>query len=144
MSLYCTQSDLVQRFGNDELVSLTDRDGSAGQIVEPVLNQAIADASATIDGYLGGRYTLPLSSIPQNLTRLACDIARYYLFDDSLGDEHQAAKRYTNAISYLKDIGSGRLQLGITQDSQQPQQTSTASMVSSGTVFGRDKSKGFI
>lgn len=144
MGLYCTQSDMEQRFGNDELVSLTDRDGSAGQIVESVLSQAIADASATIDGYLGGRYTLPLSSVPQNLTRLACDIARYYLFDDQLGDEHQASKRYTNAISYLKDVGSGRLQLGITQDSQQPQQTSTATITSGGTAFGREQSKGFI
>ncbi len=39
----------------------------------------MSDSSGQIDGYLAARYTLPLVSVPQNLVRLCCDLARYRL-----------------------------------------------------------------
>ncbi|MGR5271358.1 gp436 family protein [Vibrio alginolyticus] len=142
--MYCTQTDMETRFSEQELMQLTDKDGSAGAVVTAVLDQAIRDASATIDGYIGGRCQLPLSSVPAILTRTACDLARYYLYDDQLGDEHQVTKRYQSAIKYLEQVGSGKVDLGISAGGERPKPTSTAVMHSGGSVFGRDRSKGFI
>lgn len=105
---YCTQSDLSARFGDTELIQLTDRTNS-GAINTTVLNQALADADAEIDSYLVARYSLPLDSIPQNLTRLACDITRYRLYENAATDTVQ--KRYDQAIRYLVQIGNGTLAL---------------------------------
>jgi len=142
--MYCTQNDLVARFGEDDLIELTDKDGSQNAIVSSVIEQAINDAGATINGYIGGRYRLPLSATPEVLTRMCCDIARYYLYDDVLDAEHQAAKRYKDAISYLKDVAKGVVQLGIDDGSNKATTNNTATMLSAGSVFGRDKSKEFI
>ncbi|SHO58796.1 gp436 family protein [Vibrio quintilis] len=142
--MYCTQDDLINRFGEDELIQLTDRDGSTGAVVPAVSAQAITDAGATIDGYIGGRYRLPLSAVPEVLERLACDIARYFLYDRSLDPEHQAAKRYSDAISYLKDVAKGSVQLGLDEQQSKPETTATAIMQSAGSVFTRDQSKGFL
>ncbi|MDX1301190.1 gp436 family protein [Photobacterium sp.] len=142
--MYCTRDDMKGRFGEQELIALTDRDGSAGAVVDSVLNQAIDDACATIDGYLGGRYSLPLHIVPRVLARTACDLARYYLNDDVLGDEHQVAKRYKDAISYLEKVGRGVLQLGVDSNNARPESNNTATITSAGSVFGRDRAKGFI
>ena len=142
--MYCAADDMTKRFSEDELVQLTDKDGSHNSIVSEVLDQAISDASATIDGYIGGRYQMPLSSVPSILTRLCCDIARYFLYDDQLGEEHQVSKRHKEAIDYLKQVGSGKVQLGISSKSERPQATSTAMMQSGGRVFDRASSKGFV
>ena len=53
---YCSQNDLTKRFGIDEIVGLTD-DAGIGTIDVAQVTQAIGDASATIDGYLAGRYS---------------------------------------------------------------------------------------
>ncbi|HBY38461.1 MAG TPA: DUF1320 domain-containing protein, partial [Alteromonas sp.] len=73
---YCTTNDLIDRFGESELIALSDRDNT-GSVDAQVVSAAIADASALIDGYLGGRYALPLSVIPSVLPKLCGDIARF-------------------------------------------------------------------
>ncbi|SDH91923.1 DUF1320 domain-containing protein, partial [Roseospirillum parvum] len=71
MTTYATQADLEQRFGAQEIADLAYREeGDA-------LGPALADATALIDGYLRGRYALPLSPVPALVTALACDLARF-------------------------------------------------------------------
>ena len=142
--MYCTREDMITRFGEEELIQLTDRDGTAGAVVDAVLNQVIDDAGATIDGYLGGRYSLPLAAVPRVLTRTACDLARYYLFDNQLDEEHQAAKRHDEALKYLEKVGRGTLQLGLDSNNARPQSNNIATITSAGSVFGRQQGKGFI
>lgn len=101
---YCTQTDLVTRFGQAELVQLTDTTGS-GQIDAAVVSQAIADAEAEIDAYLTARYSVPLASVPANLERIACDIARYRLYADR--PTELVDVRYRDAIRYLEQVGRG-------------------------------------
>ena len=72
---YATQQDLVERFGEEELIQLTDRE-HAQLIVADVIDRALSDADAEIDSYLGVRYTLPLVSIPVLLVGVAANIAR--------------------------------------------------------------------
>jgi phage gp36-like protein len=106
---YATQADMVDRFGETELSQRTNRvDGTT--IDTTVLGRALADADAEIDGYLAGRYALPLATVPTALVRVACDVARYRLYDDGITDV--VRQRYEDATSFLKRISSGDVVLG--------------------------------
>ena len=143
MALYATMAEMIARFGEHDLMLLTERANSTpGQINTPVLDQAIADASAEIDGFLAGRYTLPLTTVPPILERICCDIARFYLGSDNAPEVIE--KRYDIAIAYLKDVGTGKLSLGVNDTGEKAESSITAVMESAGSVFARDKSKGFI
>lgn len=105
---YATQTDLIERFGELELAQRTNRvDGTTIDTV--VLGRALADADAEIDSYLATRYTLPLSSTPPVVNRLACDMTRYRLFDDGVPETVRV--RYQDAVSLLKRLASGDVQL---------------------------------
>lgn len=105
---YATQSDLVERFGADELAQLTNR-VDATSIDALVLGRALADADAEIDGYLATRYQLPLASTAPMLVRLGADITRYRLYDD--GVPATVRQRYEDAVSLLKRLSNGEVQL---------------------------------
>lgn len=107
---YATQADLVERFGAAELAQLTDEAAGAA-INAATVAQALADAAAEIDGYLGARYALPLTTVPPLLERVACDIARYYLFDERVSEA--VKMRYLGAVSLLKSLSAGSVTLGL-------------------------------
>lgn len=106
---YATQQDLVDRFGSDELIQLTDR-GNLGVIDVTVLNSALVDADAEINTYLVSRYALPLAVVSPILTRFAADIARYQLYDTRASE--QVLQRYKDAIAFFKQIATGNASLG--------------------------------
>lgn len=139
--MYCDQNDLIKRFGEHELIQLTDRDNQ-GFIDVDVALSAIDDAAATINGYIAGRYTLPLQTQPAVLNRLACDLARYFLYDESPTELVQ--KRYDEAIAYLRDVASGKVSLGVNESGDVATSNELAVMESAGSVFARQSAKDFI
>lgn len=141
--MYASVADMVSRFGEQDLVLLSWREGAAdGVINTPVVEQALADATAEINGYIGGRHKLPLSAVPEVLIGHCCSIARYLLNGDRAPE--QVTDRYNSVIKYLTAVGKGDLQLGLADD-QPAQPTGTvATMQSDGLVFSRRTSKGFI
>jgi len=119
---YATQQDLIDRFGERELVELTDPDTQAVNAARVQL--ALDDAQALADGMLARVYRLPLVGCtkpapvqgdphavvqvaPPQLTRAVCDVARYYLYDD-LAPEHEVALRYKAAVRELQAIADGK------------------------------------
>lgn len=105
---YCAKSDLEKRFG-PEIAQLLDRDNNGSEDTG-VLDTALADSDAEINGYLqGGGYTLPLSEVPDMVKAIACDIARYRLWDYRAPEE--VRKRYEAAIGRLRDIAKGVIKL---------------------------------
>ena len=107
---YCTQQDMIDRYGDEELIQLTDRSQS-NVIDTTVLTAAIDDATGTVDAYLGARYTLPLASVPAALKRICCDIARYLLHDNEAPDS--VSDRYDAAIEFLQAVAKGDLDLKV-------------------------------
>lgn len=105
---YASKQDMIDRFGEAELMQITDRT-SMGVIGDDVILQAQKDGDAEIDSYLRPQYKLPLAQVPSNLVRLACDIYRYYLYGNLVPD--YAQKRYDAAISTLNKISAGKLDL---------------------------------
>jgi phage gp36-like protein len=106
---YATQQNLVDRFGQQEITELTDR-ANAGAIDAAVVAKALADADGEINGYLSSRYTLPITPVPTVLERWACEIARYYLYEDRVTE--QVKRRYDDVINSLKAVARGTMSLG--------------------------------
>lgn len=138
---YATVADMVARFGDVEMIHASDRDDNH-QINTSVIEGAINDASDFIDGHLAGRYALPLQTSPKMLTRICCDIARFYLDDSTVTEKQQNA--FDTAKSVLSKLADGRMSLGLPVDSQPEQTDGDIEMQSAGSVFGRNQSKSFI
>ncbi|MBB3231707.1 gp436 family protein [Halomonas stenophila] len=114
---YITLQDLIDRFGQDELLQLAD-DG-AGAIDQGEIDLAISDAGGEIDGRVAaGGYDVPLDPVPSIIQAYACDIARYRLYDEHATD--QVTKRYEDAIKFLRAVAKGEVLLGIGGDADEP------------------------
>lgn len=100
---YCPATEFKARFGTDEhdqlLASGTDRTYSA----------AAADADAIIDGYIGTRYKLPLTTVPAFVVGIAADLTRYELYEEAPTKE--VIERRKAAMDMLRDIRAGLLVL---------------------------------
>ena len=101
---YCTTQDMIERFGEQELIQLTDRTGT-GSIDSGVLDQAITDADQQIDRKLRGRYAVPIQPVPVELTPIACDITRYLLYRHKPPEE--VRDRFEAALRELRDYATG-------------------------------------
>lgn len=132
---YATQADLEARYGAAEILQLADRDGD-GMIDAGVIEQALADAGAEIDGYLGSRYALPLAEVPQIVKVYACDLARYRLWDKAASEE--VRRRYEDALRYLRLAAEGRVKIAA-DGGAEPVASGGAEVVSAGLVFARDQ-----
>jgi len=134
--MYCTQQNLIDRYGESELIRLTNPDDPAAAIIDAaVLSAAIADAAAEIDGYITS--WLPLSPVPSNFERMACDMVRFYLHKDLPTKAVEDA--YIRHIDYLGKIAMGKIRLGPDAGgSLDPRPSDTVSITSSDTVFTRD------
>jgi phage gp36-like protein len=103
--MYCTQAQLETRYGTGTLVSLTNHEASTGLVVASVVEAAIADAAGEIDGYVGRRYQLPLTSTPDPL-RDMCLVMAFYKLHRRETDE-KTRRDYDDAMKRLKDVASG-------------------------------------
>ena len=101
---YATLNDLVARFGQEELIQLTDRQG-LGVIDGNAVQAALVDADALIESYLAQRYALPVSPVPQLLKRIAADTARFLLHGNAATEAVRAA--YKDALKVLSDLSDG-------------------------------------
>lgn len=136
MTTYCTQPDMLERFGEPELLARTDRVGT-GAIDPVLLARAIDDANAEVDAYVARRYTLPLLVVPPALKRVACDLARAGLYADQTTEEVRA--RLADARRFLRDIADGRVTLGVDLV-QEPAPSLSASNAGALGVFDRASS----
>lgn len=107
---YATLQQLIDRFGEHTLVQATDRGAVAtGAIDAGVVDRALADTDAEINGYLAGRYVLPLVETPPLIADKALAIAIYKLHvfapDPKIKDD------YEQAMKALREIASGVIRL---------------------------------
>ena len=80
-----------------------------------VIDEALESASELIDGYLRGRYSLPLAETPTVLRDLARVIARYRLYERRPEADlpEPVAETYGAAVRTLEQIRNGRITLGV-------------------------------
>jgi phage gp36-like protein len=142
MPAYVTQAQLVDRFGNKMLLDLTDRATPRANVIDAaVVTRAITDAGALIDGYLKGRYQLPLASTPALLLPVASAIAIYLLHGQLTTEKIRLD--YQDAIKTLYSLSMGTIRLDVAgaepaanQASGSPQTNSPARPILNGTIGG--------
>lgn len=135
--MYATRDEMVTRFGEGEVIALTDR-VFAGAVDETVLAGALEAAGVEIDGYISSRYQLPLAQPPKILTGYACDIARYRLCGSGTRVTDDIRDRYRDAVKFLELVAGGKVTLGGMPDGA-PMPTDNTVQFASGTrVFARD------
>lgn len=112
--MYTTLAELTRKFGLALLTRLTDRaEVATGALDQSVIDQAILDTGAVIDGYLARRYVLPLDQIPDLLGDLALAIAIYKLHIYAPDPKIEAD--YKDAMRALREIGEGKISLPVSE-----------------------------
>lgn len=107
---YCTLEQLTDRYGSELLRQVSDRgETPANQPDAALFARAIADASALIDGYLAGRYSLPLSPVPDLLVDLGQRVTIYMAHGSVAGEKIR--KDYDDALKTLQQIAGGTIRL---------------------------------
>jgi phage gp36-like protein len=97
--MYCTQAAYAARFGSKELTELLPDTEDRTYAV------CAADTDALIDGYIGGRFTLPFATTPKLITAIAADLVRYELYQEAPTKE--VTERRKLALKLLEDIRDG-------------------------------------
>ncbi len=115
---YCTIDDIETHTSTPTLIQLTSDDGQEA-VDRVVAQEAILYSSTLIDGYLRGRYSLPLNTHFPLLRILAIDLSIHRLYTRRMRDEMPEVieNNYKNAISTLKDIQKGVITLQSENDS---------------------------
>ena len=116
--MYCTLDDIEKHTSTPTLIQLTSDDGQ--EIVDKtVVEEALLYSSALIDGYLRGRYSLPLAIYFPLLRALAVDLSVYRLYSRRMRNEMPEVieTAYKNAIATLRDIQKGVISLQSENDS---------------------------
>ena len=85
-SAYFTKGDLEDRLSADVVRKCYD-DNNIGTADSSPLGRLIRDASSKVDSYLRGMYPLPLATVPNEVQRLALDVAEAF-----------AAKRFPEIV----------------------------------------------
>jgi phage gp36-like protein len=111
---YSTLTDIEDVIPQAFVVQLTNDTGGA-TVDQAKVDKAISDADELIDGFLRGRYTLPLSSLPNLVRKFSVDIAVFNLYSrrPELETPENVVTRYKDALKLLEQIQKGLVTLGI-------------------------------
>lgn len=107
---YATSDDMVARFGEAQLLLLADRDGDS-EIDGGVVDQVLVDATSVVDLHVRGRYAVPLSPVPAEITSIVCDLARRGLYGNATEVPDSVLSADKAARDLLKLIAAGTVVL---------------------------------
>ncbi|MFL1515293.1 gp436 family protein [Pseudomonas prosekii] len=113
---YCTRDDLGNAIPLMTLTQLSNDDPAALQPNESVINDSVRQAEELADGYLRGRYSLPLAQVPTVLRDAVVYLARHWLYlrrpEGALPDAVKDSRKDT--LKLLESIRDGVVTLGLT------------------------------
>ena len=113
MTLYCTPENIELQIGKPSLIQLTNDNPEQETVDAVVCEEALIYSSTLIDGYLRGKYTLPLNSHFPLLKVIAIDLSIYRLYSRRIYTEipETISAAYKNAIKTLEDLKKGIITL---------------------------------
>lgn len=139
---YASAQDMIERFDEQQLKEVTD--SQALEVDLTALDRALEDASDEIDGYIEGRYRLPLAEPPRLLRIMACNIAMYRLLTlrrfDVMEDQR---KRYEDAVKFLRGVAAGDINLGLDGNQDTVTPAGGPSRAGPERVMSRDRLRGY-
>jgi phage gp36-like protein len=138
---YCLASDIAAAVPSADLIQITN-DAGGTTVDTTVVDNMISYVDNIIDGYIRGRYGLPLITIPDELKYLAIDFVVYKLYTRRMFTEvpESVNQRYKEIMGLLKDIQKGTYTLGIdTIESGKMTTDKTAISSSKNQYYNEDK-----
>lgn len=120
---YCTRADIGNAIPEMTLIQLSNDDSSAMEANESVIEDGVRQAEELVDGYLRGRYTLPLDQVPTVLRDAVVYLARHWLYqrrpEGALPDAVKDSRKDT--IKLLESIRDGVVTLGMPSGQAAPE-----------------------
>jgi phage gp36-like protein len=138
---YSTYNDMLGMIDEAELIQATDDKGT-GVVDQGHVTAAITAADSEIDGYLAGRYTLPLDPVPAVLKTFSVDMAIYHVLSRRLGAPDGRKDRYKNAVAFFKSVAKGEVKLGV-DDPDGSGGSDTPEFDGPDRIFSRESMAGF-
>jgi phage gp36-like protein len=137
--MYCTLEDIKKAIPEKNIIELTD-DDNFGSIDEAKVQDAIDYAEQLIDGYLRGRYPVPLEPVPELIRRLAVDLAVFHLYSRrfELDMPQSMIDRRKEIIRLLEQIQAGKVLLGIETQNSPGQGYYKANKTTEDRTFSKD------
>lgn len=113
--MYATVADMIARFGETQILRLSNPEDLTAEAVDEVkVETALADVTSIIDGYVRGRYFVPIAVPPKEIVRAACILARYDLAQGERTDpSEEMAKSRKDVISWLENIAKELINLDV-------------------------------
>ena len=148
---YSTKAEVRAMIKDDALNAIIgdtfiEKPAKREKLVGPIIETAIKDADAEIDGYLAKRYRVPVTPAPPILNKLSKDIAVYNLYSrfgiDKDTDQITVFDRYEAAIKYLTLITNGKASLGTGEDDLASAAESGFATQSNPRLFSRRNMRG--
>lgn len=140
---YCTIEDIETQTSTPTLIQLSSDNGQE-EVNRVVVEEAIIYSSTLIDGYLRGRYSLPLDAHFPLLRILAIDLSIYRLYSRRMRNEMPEViqTNYDNAISTLRDIQKGVITLESESDTLETASFSPSEYKTNKNILDRLFNKG--
>ncbi|MBB3963488.1 gp436 family protein [Rhizobium metallidurans] len=113
--MYATVSDMIARFGLTQIIRLSrPEDRTAETVDDDKVLTAIADATSLVNGYIRGRYLVPIASPPDEIVRATCIIARYDLAQGEHTDpSEEMSKGRKDVVTWLENIAKELINLDV-------------------------------
>jgi phage gp36-like protein len=112
MAVYATQQDIVDLYGEQTLIRVSDVNRDR-QIDPEVVEAALDAADDEINVYLSAQYDVPLIYTTRSLRRIAVNIAVYTMALGRAERTDEMRKRYDDAIKLLTLMKDGKVGLGL-------------------------------
>ena len=110
--MYASQDDIVELYGIDLLVRVSDLDKDG--VPDPdVVQRGLQGADDIINAYLSAQYTIPVVPTPGSIKTAAIDIAVYRMAIGRAMRTDEMRVRYEDALMLLDKISKGQIGLGL-------------------------------
>lgn len=121
--MYNTTDDLYTQISRNDLIRLLNDENLPADEIDldvstegpgKLLSEIISSAAAEIDGYLAGRYQLPLAAVPARIKDISVDIVIYNCFRRRIFDlPDSISDIYKSRLKDLDNIRKGTITLDI-------------------------------
>jgi phage gp36-like protein len=143
--VYASVSDMTARFGETQILRLSNPEDRVTEVIDNVrVDRHLADATEVINGYIRGRYAVPLVSPPADIVRATCIIALHDLAQgERTSPTEEMEKNYKSIITWLEQIAKELINIDAPAAvSANPNPGSGARMSDRQPVFTHDSLRG--
>lgn len=115
VAMHLTPEEMLSFLPERAVVQLTNDDPHGKEPDMGKVEEALRAAEELVDGYLRGRYELPLATVPTLLRDVVRSIARFKLYERRPESDmpETVMETYKAAVKTLEQIRNGRITLGV-------------------------------